>query len=560
MADEQVRLIFQTDTAQVKAAKPTVAELKAEIDRLNDVLTRGAPGWETAKKQIDATEKELRDVQRAARDAGEAMEDVTGRSGRGANNLGLALNAAAQGLEDLQYSVGGAMNNLAQFAMLLGAGGGVVTAVTLAGVAVNQLFRHWDKLFGDEVPTYADNVEKLKARLKELEERPSKLRIDYEEIDAAKREIDRLTEAKRTLDAALGKQVQEEADSGRMIEEFRTASVEARQAIADITEAQVQQAQQSPEMIAAQQAKAQADARLKAAQEAMRGPAMSPAEAQQRSDALDRATARAREAQAQLDATQRRVSEEARAGVGAMIARAERGTGEEQRQAQAQLADLLSRVGGAGPQMAGQIRGVRPDLMRNADPADLDALNEEALRTGKEATRRRITTEREATRQREQDAREIDRINTEEAAKKRDAQRKADRAAAGRAREMADLQGPRFEPGVRDFLEQARLRGVPDWQANLQAANQVAQELGGGVEAFQAANEIVGGVARDLTRDVMRLVGQGLTAQQATLQLLQQDRMQLQQMMMQQQDIIRQQWQLQNQPMRPGTMLNRGRP
>src|SRR5262245_48414340 len=41
----------------------------------------------------------------------------------GTRNWALAFNAAAQGAEDLQYSVGGAMNNLGQVVSLLGAGG-----------------------------------------------------------------------------------------------------------------------------------------------------------------------------------------------------------------------------------------------------------------------------------------------------------------------------------------------------------------------------------------------------------------------------------------------------
>ncbi len=67
-------------------------------------------------------------------------------SARSGGGIGMALNSAAQGFEDLQYGVGGAMNNLANVAMHLGAGGMVLAGITLAGVAINQLALHWSQL------------------------------------------------------------------------------------------------------------------------------------------------------------------------------------------------------------------------------------------------------------------------------------------------------------------------------------------------------------------------------------------------------------------------------
>jgi hypothetical protein len=78
----------------------------------------------------------------------------SGGGGKGA----MALNALAQGFEDMQYSVGGAMNNMSNAVSLMGGGAGLVAVTTLAGVAINQLVRHWDEIIpvlGNTTPILA---------------------------------------------------------------------------------------------------------------------------------------------------------------------------------------------------------------------------------------------------------------------------------------------------------------------------------------------------------------------------------------------------------------------
>ena len=124
-----------------------------------------------------------------------SMQAVSRNSGR----FGLAINAAAQGLEDLQYSVGGAMNNLSQIAMLMGAGGMVIAGATLTGVAVNQLVRHW----GDLMELFGQGHVKTAAEeMKELADATYRTGVQAERLRELKSEDKEQKREKRDTDAA----------------------------------------------------------------------------------------------------------------------------------------------------------------------------------------------------------------------------------------------------------------------------------------------------------------------------------------------------------------------
>ncbi len=71
----------------------------------------------------------------------------------------------SRGLEDLQYGVGGALNNIPQLALAMGGGAGLAGAISLAAVAGAQLYKHWDEigeLFGQHhTETEAEAMERL---------------------------------------------------------------------------------------------------------------------------------------------------------------------------------------------------------------------------------------------------------------------------------------------------------------------------------------------------------------------------------------------------------------
>ena len=51
------------------------------------------------------------------------------------SRMGMGINQLAQGLEDMQYSVGGAMNNLGASIMMFGGSAGLVAVATLGRVS-----------------------------------------------------------------------------------------------------------------------------------------------------------------------------------------------------------------------------------------------------------------------------------------------------------------------------------------------------------------------------------------------------------------------------------------
>jgi len=133
-----------------------------------------------------------------------SMQSVSRNSGR----FGLAVNAMAQGLEDLQYGVGGAMNNLSQVAMLMGAGGLVIAGVTLTGIAVNQLVKHWGDLMellgSTHIKTAAEEMKELAEATNRTGAQAERLRELKAEDKAEKREK-RDTEAADDLGSSEAK-------------------------------------------------------------------------------------------------------------------------------------------------------------------------------------------------------------------------------------------------------------------------------------------------------------------------------------------------------------------
>lgn len=87
----------------------------------------------------------------------------SGYGGKGGGpNLGMSVLFASQAIEDLQYGIGGVVNNIPMLAMALGAGAGVAGAASLAAVAINQLVKHLDDLgISKGAVTQAEYLKKL---------------------------------------------------------------------------------------------------------------------------------------------------------------------------------------------------------------------------------------------------------------------------------------------------------------------------------------------------------------------------------------------------------------
>lgn len=85
-------------------------------------------------------------------------------------NLGYAALEASRGIEDLQYGVGGIINNIPGLVMALGGGAGLTAAISITAVAVNQLVKHVFPEWEGGVKKIKEEHEKLTGALKEQKE------------------------------------------------------------------------------------------------------------------------------------------------------------------------------------------------------------------------------------------------------------------------------------------------------------------------------------------------------------------------------------------------------
>jgi hypothetical protein len=100
-------------------------------------------------------------------------------------NLGRSALEASRAIEDLQYGIGGVVNNIPGLVSALGGGAGAMAAFSLGAVAIAQVAKQWQTLMGafenrTTIPKVAGDVaglqkelEKSRDRMKELGEKSS---------------------------------------------------------------------------------------------------------------------------------------------------------------------------------------------------------------------------------------------------------------------------------------------------------------------------------------------------------------------------------------------------
>jgi hypothetical protein len=119
-------------------------------------------GAQAAAGQVEKVEAAFHKTEVAATQAGRAM-DVAAKPTR---NLGQAGLEASRALEDLQYGIGGIVNNIPSLVMSLGGGAGLTAAISLAAVGVNQLYKEFSavpdatKTAVDTAKSYIDDLQK----------------------------------------------------------------------------------------------------------------------------------------------------------------------------------------------------------------------------------------------------------------------------------------------------------------------------------------------------------------------------------------------------------------
>lgn len=99
-------------------------------------------GTQQAANQIGTVEHALEKTEVQARRAGAAIDTAV----KPTRNLGQAGLEASRAIEDLQYGIGGVVNNIPSLVMALGGGAGLTAAISLAAVGVNQLYKQFSAM------------------------------------------------------------------------------------------------------------------------------------------------------------------------------------------------------------------------------------------------------------------------------------------------------------------------------------------------------------------------------------------------------------------------------
>ena len=131
-----------------RASKTLAAEEKAAAAAAKAIADHGAESAKAAKavaaheRAVAQSAKAILAQQRATENLATATKkaaDESARAAGGTRNVGQAALEASRGIEDLQYGIGGVVNNIPSLVMALGGGAGLTAAISLTAVAANQL-------------------------------------------------------------------------------------------------------------------------------------------------------------------------------------------------------------------------------------------------------------------------------------------------------------------------------------------------------------------------------------------------------------------------------------
>jgi len=199
MSDQQVKYTITADATQAnnelakvdKAAVSLVGNERA----LADATTRATAAIAKEQKAAEAAAKAIADYGAESNKAAKAVAaherasaasakailgqqrateslaiatkkaaDEAAKAAGGTRNVGQAALEASRGIEDLQYGIGGVVNNIPSLVMALGGGAGLTAAISLGSIAVAQLVKH----SGDMIDEFGRAERESKALMGEI--------------------------------------------------------------------------------------------------------------------------------------------------------------------------------------------------------------------------------------------------------------------------------------------------------------------------------------------------------------------------------------------------------
>jgi hypothetical protein len=193
------------------------------------VMIKGTDDVKELKDGLDKLESALKRTGEAADATGDETKEALGKAASAGKDLGAAAAKAIGG--DASAAFERLTDAASGVAVALGAGVGVLAAFKALEIAAPVLGEALQRAFKPEEPkAYADSVKGIQDRIKELEEKPLRLRTDFAELNLLKKKLESLQDDAKKLNALLGKQSEAEKQSGEQVSEI-LGDVNARPAV-----------------------------------------------------------------------------------------------------------------------------------------------------------------------------------------------------------------------------------------------------------------------------------------------------------------------------------------
>lgn len=174
----QLKAALQAQQAVADSTEAAIYDLADAYDMVGDEMSEIIAVAPKAQRAFDQTAIAAAGQATAVTKAGEAVK----KSGM---NIGQAALDGSRALEDLQYGIGGVINNIPSLVMSLGGSAGLTAVISVLAVTVAQAVKNWDKIkaafqetttipkVAGDVSGLQNELSKARDRMKELGDRTS---------------------------------------------------------------------------------------------------------------------------------------------------------------------------------------------------------------------------------------------------------------------------------------------------------------------------------------------------------------------------------------------------
>lgn len=545
---ETLRLELQSNAENFAAQ---IAKSENALEKLQTQLKLSPQNFDAIDAAMDKEVATLEVYRRKLADTEVALEKLDAAAGKPINKLkGLGQAGLQTGrvIQDFaQGGVGGVLNNIEQFTQAIGGGPGMAGAMTGLGVAIFLVKPYLDdfmEALNPEKPyRFVTSLSALQDKIKEIEAKPVKLAIDMVELDLAKRQLDELQKNLAAFKAAGEGKTVFEAEAGRQFKEnFEQSGQEGAQARDAILKAEVARITATdPQFNQAKADQAKAAAAIENLKEFL---ASGAATDDQMVIAMADLETQRKKLQAALDRERQAnigINQQASATIGGLFRGAEAGN---QPNARADLARRLRAAGAENLARATELSN--PEEMQAQEEADAaadasieqqQAANKARAENAKKAKKAENDFIDELNKQGQEGEpealREIRAINQgKEQAKKDQAKFLADQAKAAGvgtdAREKALREGSLDEEAEAEAARLRRDRRLSPEQREEILRRQVGQRVSAAMpglnplEQGTLTNRFVRGADQAVADQTAQLMDQGMSQQQAALEVVNQ--------------------------------------